>query len=150
MVSFQKLAPSASGGNGFISTKELKQYAAVAIDYTMVQRGVTNTFKEQVNVVLGTFTCFNKDGDIVHEVGPGARWEASISKKGNSLTDQFPGESGSVLVRFYERQGSGAHAGKSFNQIEDVVDDDLVGKIVKTLESRGAAAVAEDDGPPAI
>lgn len=143
MVSFQRLAPAPTGS--FVKTTTLKQYAAVAINYTDIQFNTPGYQGRNSHKVYGTFTFFDSEGKNVGEVGPNAQWEVSVGQTGRSIIDRFPSAPGAVLVTLTERQGTGVYVGKAFNEISDP-DPELEAKIIATLEA--SPAVDEADAPP--
>lgn len=146
MVSIQKIAPAPQGGDRkYVSTKLLKQYAAVAITYDTVVKHTPGYMGRDSHRVHGEFVFFDKDGKAVHELGPKAEWEMSISQKGRSLLDRMPQAPATILASFTERQGTGQFAGKSFNEMDEP-SEELAGKMVEELERREAAA----NQPPAL
>ena len=141
MVSIQKLAPAKSGG-GFVKTEDLRQYAAVLIEYDRIDYGITIPSGKVVNQLHGTFTFFNANGEKVGKTEPDTVWSAFRYGNGGSLFDRLPAAPAAALVTIGQRRGKGDAAGKSFNTLDEP-SDALSEKIIASLQG------ADDEGAAA-
>lgn len=141
MVSIQKLAPAKSSG-GFIKTEDLRQYAAVLIEYDRIDYGITIPSGKVVNQLYGTFTFFDANGVSVGKTEPGTAWSAFRYSNGGSLFDRLPAAPAVALVTIGQRRGRGEAAGKSFNTLSEPPEA-LSEKIIASLQG------ADDEGAAA-